>query len=214
MFCLVPSKQPDSPVPPVPTDSMCPGLQYVSPHPTAVFIIPAFACIPLRDSLLCLERQKKTVMSRTPHPPTSNPDGSHSSRTEQRDATPAKCRDFQSHKTEAELRKHDYLFFFSPFRNNNRIIQRRQAEKNTGLENLQYRAKVILIWQRQTVCRGYFKNNKPSRHHRKYPYRSSSGSSTGTLPKKKEIATDKKNNKASKQGQKFIFYLKSIFFIR
>lgn len=111
MFCLVPSKQPDSPVSlKSSTDSMCPGLQYVSPHPTAVFIIPAFACIPLRDSLLCLERQKKTVMSRTP--PTSNPDGSHSSRTEQRNATPAKFKDFQSHKTKAELRKHDYLLFF------------------------------------------------------------------------------------------------------
>lgn len=166
MFCLVPSKQPDSPVSLYSSsDSMCPGLQYVSPHPTAVFIIPAFACIPLRDSLLCLERQKKTVMSRTP--PTSSPDGSHSSSTEQRDATPAKFRDFQSHKTEAELRKHDYPFFvFSRFKNN-RIIRRHQAQKNTGLEK--DRAKVILIWQRQTGCRVYFKNNKPSRHHRKYP---------------------------------------------
>ncbi len=72
-------------------------LQYVSLHPTAVFIIPAFACSPFRDSLFCLERQKKTVMSKTP--PTSNPDGSQRFHMHQRDATHTRLRDIQLHKT-------------------------------------------------------------------------------------------------------------------
>lgn len=71
-------------------------LQCVSLHCTAVFIIPAFACIPFRDSLLCLERQKKAVRSKTP--PTSNPDGTHSFLEEQRDAT--KFRDIHLQKIE------------------------------------------------------------------------------------------------------------------
>lgn len=66
-------------------------LQYASPHPTAVFIIPVLACFHFRE--LCLERQKKTATLRTP--PTSNPDGSHSFQMEQRDATHAKLRDVQ-----------------------------------------------------------------------------------------------------------------------
>ena len=77
MFCLLPLKQPRLPhfflLFRRPTLTW---LQYVSLHPTAVFIIPAFACIPFRKRLFCLERQKKTVMSRTP--PTGNPDGSQS----------------------------------------------------------------------------------------------------------------------------------------
>lgn len=65
-------------------------LQHASLHPTAVFILPAFARIPLRESSLCLERRKKTVMSRTP--PAGGPDGSQRFRTEQRDATHSKFR--------------------------------------------------------------------------------------------------------------------------
>lgn len=76
-------------------------LQCVSLHRTAMFIIPAFACIPFRDSLLCLERQKKTVRSKTP--PTSSPDGTHSFHEEQRDATHTKFRDIQLHKVETKL---------------------------------------------------------------------------------------------------------------
>lgn len=71
-------------------------LQYVSLHPTAVFIIPAFACSPFTESLFCLERQKKTVMSKTP--PTSNPDGSQSFHMHQRDATHTRFWDIQLHK--------------------------------------------------------------------------------------------------------------------
>ena len=71
-------------------------LQYVSLHPTAVFIIPAFASIPFRERLFCLERQKKTVMWKTP--PTGDPDGSQSLHMDQRCATHAKFRDIQLHK--------------------------------------------------------------------------------------------------------------------
>ena len=97
MFCLLPSKQPDSllPLPPPRLFLLfcrpaLTWLQHASLHPTAVFIIPAFAWIPLRESSLCLERQKKTVMSRTP--PAGSPDGSQRFHMEQRDATHSKCR--------------------------------------------------------------------------------------------------------------------------
>lgn len=97
MFCLLPSKQPDSLSFPPPAQLFLlfrrpalTWLQHASLHPTAVFIIPAFAWIPLRESSLCLERRKKTVMSRTP--PASGPDGSQRFRMEQRDATHSKFR--------------------------------------------------------------------------------------------------------------------------
>lgn len=69
-------------------------LQYVSLHPTAVFIIPASPCIPFRESLFCLERQ--TVTSKAP--PTSTPDGSQSFHMYQSDATHTKCKAIQLHK--------------------------------------------------------------------------------------------------------------------
>lgn len=63
MFCLVPSKQPNSRYFPLPAAACVPGI------PTAVFIVPAFACFPFGDGLFCLERRKKTVnVEDAPHP--------------------------------------------------------------------------------------------------------------------------------------------------
>lgn len=67
--------------------------QHVFLHPTAVFIIPAFACIPHTESLFCLERQKKTVMSTAP--PTSSPDGRQCLHMHLKDGTHKDFRDIQ-----------------------------------------------------------------------------------------------------------------------
>lgn len=61
--------------------------QCVPPRPGAVFIIPAFACLPFRETLLCLERQRKTVVSKKRRLPPATQMDHKSFRTGHRGAT-------------------------------------------------------------------------------------------------------------------------------
>lgn len=131
-------------------------LQCVSLHPTAVFIIPAFACIPFRVCLFCLERQKKTCNVEDT-PPMSNPDGSQSFHIDQRDVTHQEFKGIHSHDTVSWI--HSLVRRPSPGR-----MTRRARHGQTRWRIAQKKSKGQFVWGRQTCeCWDCLRNNKLSR---------------------------------------------------